>query len=133
MTMTDQTPRTPPAPRRGSLGQSLLTVAAAAITSAAVIWSALFYNATNKHAAAVAADPGARRPGRADQPSRAARHGARSGDHPHVMSAAIEHEHSFDLFGTRVRLLVAHPTGRGWTPESRRCASRRASHASTAR
>ena len=55
--MTDQTPRTPPAPRRGSLGQSLLTVAAAAITSAAVIWSALFYNATNKHAAAVAATP----------------------------------------------------------------------------
>ena len=55
--MTDQTRRTPPAPRRGSLGQSLLTVAAAAITSAAVIWSALFYNATNKHAAAVAATP----------------------------------------------------------------------------
>ncbi len=51
--MIDQT-RTPPAPRRSSLGQTLLTVAAAAITSAAVIWSALFYNAT-KHAAAVAA------------------------------------------------------------------------------
>ena len=25
------------------------------------------------------------------------------------MSTAIEHEHSFDLFGTRVRLLVAAP------------------------
>ena len=55
--MTDQTPHTRPAPRRGSLGQSLLTVAAAATTSAAVIWSALFYNATNKHAAATAAIP----------------------------------------------------------------------------
>lgn len=54
--MTDET-RPTTAPRRGSLGQSLLTVAAAAITSAAVIWSALFYNATNKHAAAVAATP----------------------------------------------------------------------------
>jgi hypothetical protein len=55
--MADQTPRTPPAPRRGSLGQSVLTIAAAATTSAAVIWSALFYNATNKHADAVAAAP----------------------------------------------------------------------------
>jgi hypothetical protein len=57
VTMTDQTPRTPPARRRGSLGQSLLTVAAAAITSASVIWAALFYNAANQHAAAVAATP----------------------------------------------------------------------------
>jgi hypothetical protein len=57
--MTDQvrssTPR--PARKRSSLGQTLLTVAAAAITSAAVIWSALFYNATNQHANAVAANP----------------------------------------------------------------------------
>ena len=55
--MAEQTPRTSPAPRRGSLGQSLLTIAAAATTSAAVIWSALFYSAANKHADAVAAAP----------------------------------------------------------------------------
>ena len=55
--MAEQTPRTSPAPKRGSLGQSLLTIAAAATTSAAVIWSALFYNATNQHANAVAAAP----------------------------------------------------------------------------
>ncbi len=55
--MTDQTPHTLQARRRGSLGQSLLTVAAAAMTSAAVIWAALFYSATNKHAAATAAIP----------------------------------------------------------------------------
>ena len=109
VTMTDQTPRTPPAPRRSSLGQSLLTVAAAAITSAAVIWSALFYNATNKHAAAVAAAPAPAAQAGPTSSTVAARHGARSGHHPHVMSTAIEHEHSFDLFGTRVRLLVAAP------------------------
>ena len=55
--MADQTPRSPPAPRRGSLGQSVLTIAAAATTSAAVIWSALFYNASNQHANTVAAAP----------------------------------------------------------------------------
>jgi hypothetical protein len=55
--MAGQTPQTSPAPRRGSLGQSLLTIAAAATTSAAVIWSALFYNATNQHADAVAGTP----------------------------------------------------------------------------
>ena len=54
--MTEQTPNPTPRPaaKRGSLGQSVLTVAAAATTSAAVIWSALFYNATTKHADAVA-------------------------------------------------------------------------------
>ena len=55
--MAEQTPRTSPAPRRGSLGQSVLTIAAAATTSAAVIWSALFYNASNQHANTVAAAP----------------------------------------------------------------------------
>ena len=56
--MSDQTPSRPKVvAKRGSLGQSLLTVAAAATTSAAVIWSALFYNATNRHADAVAGVP----------------------------------------------------------------------------
>lgn len=55
--MAEQTPRTSPAPRRGSLGQSVLTIAAAATTSAAVIWSALFYNASNQHTNTVAAAP----------------------------------------------------------------------------
>jgi len=57
--MAEPTPRSSPAPKRGSLGQSLITIAAAAATSAAVIWSALFYNATNQHADAVAAAPAA--------------------------------------------------------------------------
>ena len=55
--MTDQALRTRPAPRRGSLGQSVLTLAAAALTSAVVIWGALFNNAASKHAAATATIP----------------------------------------------------------------------------
>ena len=55
--MAEPTPRTSPAPRRGSLGRTLITVTAAATTSAAVIWSALFYNASNQHANTVAAAP----------------------------------------------------------------------------
>ena len=54
--MTEQTanPTPRPAPKRSSLGQTVVPVVAAAVTSAAVIWSALFYNASNQHASAVA-------------------------------------------------------------------------------
>lgn len=59
--MTDRTaaPAPRPAPSRASLGQAVLTVAAAATTSAAVVWSALFYSATNRHAEAAVAAPAA--------------------------------------------------------------------------
>lgn len=50
--MTD---RRPVPARRISLGQTIVTVAAAALTSAAFVWSALFYSATQRHASAVAA------------------------------------------------------------------------------
>jgi negative regulator of sigma E activity len=52
--MTD---RRPGPARRTSLVQTIVTVAAAAVTSAAVVWSALFYGATQRHARAVAAPP----------------------------------------------------------------------------
>ena len=57
--MSDQirNPAPRPARKRGSLGRSLLAVAAVATTSAAVIWSALFYNAANRHAGAGTATP----------------------------------------------------------------------------
>ena len=52
--MTD---RRPLRARRISLAQTIVTVAAAALTSAAFVWSALFYSATQRHANAVAARP----------------------------------------------------------------------------
>ena len=53
--MADRAPSPRPPARRGSLGKSVLTLAAAATASAAVIWSALFYDAGNRHASAVVA------------------------------------------------------------------------------
>jgi hypothetical protein len=52
--MTD---RAPTPARRTSLAQTIVTVAAAALTSAALVWSALFYDATQRHASAIAARP----------------------------------------------------------------------------
>lgn len=57
--MSDRTAatRTPATPRRPAMSQTILGVAASATAVAALIWSALFYDATRKHAAAVAATP----------------------------------------------------------------------------
>jgi hypothetical protein len=52
--MTDRV-RTPA--RRTSLAQTIATVAVAALTSAAFVWSALFYNAAHRHASAIATHP----------------------------------------------------------------------------
>lgn len=41
--------------RRATLGPSLLAIAAAATTSAALVWAALLHDATQKHGAADAA------------------------------------------------------------------------------
>lgn len=49
-------PRTPATPRRPALSQTILSVAASATAVAALIWSALFYDAT-RHTAAVSATP----------------------------------------------------------------------------
>ena len=56
--MTDQTPTAPRRRRRrGSLGQSCSPSRPRRRPRQPLIWSALFYNATNQHAAAVAATP----------------------------------------------------------------------------
>jgi hypothetical protein len=52
--MTDRRPL--PA-HRIPLARTIVTVAAAALTSAAFVWSALFFSATQRHANAVAARP----------------------------------------------------------------------------
>ena len=59
--------RTQASGRRPALSQTILSVAATATAVAALIWSALFYDATRNHAAALPATPtqptgGRRRP-----------------------------------------------------------------------
>ena len=57
--MTDHTAptRTPSSARRPALSQTILSVAATATAVAALIWSALFYDATRNHAAATPTQP----------------------------------------------------------------------------
>jgi hypothetical protein len=50
-------PARPAGPRRPALSQTILNVAASATAVAALIWSALFYDATRHHTAALAAAP----------------------------------------------------------------------------
>ena len=49
--------RTQASARRPALSQTILSVAATATAVAALIWSALFYDATRNHAAALPATP----------------------------------------------------------------------------
>ncbi len=49
--------RTQASARRPGLSQTILSVAATATAVAALIWSALFYDATRNHAAALPATP----------------------------------------------------------------------------
>ena len=113
--------RTQASARRPALSQTILSVAATAIAVAALIWSALFYDATRNHAAALHRDP---HPTRAcgDRCSPAGAH-RRARHHPHIMTAPFtEHEHHFDVFGTQVRLLVGAPAGEPLHRPARRAA-----------
>jgi hypothetical protein len=49
--------RTPASARRPALSQTILSVAATATAVAALIWSALFYDATRNHAVALPVTP----------------------------------------------------------------------------
>jgi hypothetical protein len=52
-------PAARPAARRRALVQTVSMVAAAAVAATALVWSALFYSATRKHAVTTASPPAA--------------------------------------------------------------------------